>query len=366
MSGGGDRAAEQVYALARAVVELADATATDPFRLPYPRIVQRIFDGIVLACLRNGEPAPTSVPDLVRRFTEGEGLDPPIALPPWLVPPAPALISANHLPTRTCLELASAGPHGGLAQEAEARLAKIAETCSTLAEFAVCRDLLMDNVIVDLNAERTISGDPGKSHLWARVKELYRADIPSAYVTRARGKRLVASCPTCGFPAPQVAQESWLCETGYCPPTGEPLLRALDEVRLLPAAYRVFLALPGSTERWAHQRLAALGIRMMPIPTRLTAYTFHHPSGVPGILRIFDREQPALLADELSQDSDMPNPPDITVIPDRIVERRPDYIALLTKRLSEKAQHRVVPAADLESAVRHPFLDTRADTIAQH
>ncbi|HEY3683830.1 MAG TPA: hypothetical protein VGL93_12355 [Streptosporangiaceae bacterium] len=337
--------------LAAALVELADSVYTDAFRLPYPPIVQRTFDAIVLDCLRNGGDPPTSVPDLVHRLTAGEDLRPPITLPAGLIPPAPALIGAHHLPSRTCLELASAGAYGRHERVVEARLAELADIC-TPDDFAICREILIDNVVIDLSIGQSLAADPSRSHLWARVKGLYLSEVPAAYITRDRGWRLVATCPVCGFPAPQIAPESWLCETGYCPPTDDPLLRPLDEVCILPVAYRVFLALPGQAERVIRRRLAEVGIGTTQIPARLTACTVQRPSGPPSVLRVFDHEQPALLADRLSLRPDVPEPHDITVIPDRVIDRRPDYIARLTDRLAATARHCVVPEADLESAIQ--------------
>ena len=330
-----DAPVELLYAVARSFFELAAQRRTDSFRLPYPSNVQLTLDRVVLDCLRRGVSPPLSVPDLVRQFTAGTTAEPPIVMPAGLVPQnAPLISDLTRLPTRTCAELASAGPYGIVEQEAERTLTEIADACPSIDSFEACRDFLIANVAVSPQEARSLTASSRTSLTWQRLKGVY-AEVPAAYTTREMGERVFVRCPACGFPALPLPDERWVCESGYCEAIKVPDRHPIEGTLLLPTPLRLFLALPGGPEQAIRHRLASAGITTALVPGGLGAYRFTHPTGETGVLRVYDREQPALLAVRLAEEAAHPGEHRIAVIPDRVIGRQAAYLTVLAEHMPQ-------------------------------
>jgi hypothetical protein len=324
---------ELCSAVARSFFELAAVRRTDSFRLPYPRDVQLTLDRVVLDCLRRGVSPPLSIPDLVRRFTADATEEPPIVMSNGLVPAGVPLISdLTRLPTRTCAELASAGPAGLVEQEAERILTQIADACPSVESFETCRDFLITNIVISPQKARALTGHPGTSMTWQRLKKLYE-EVPDAYVTREMGERVFVRCRECDLPALPLPDEHWVCESGYCKVIESPDRLPLNGTRLLPTSLRLFLAIPGGPERAIRRRLTSAGITTTLVPGGLGAYRFTHPTGNTGVFQVFDREQPALLAARFSEEPAHSGQCEIAVIPDRVITHHAGYLALLAEHV---------------------------------
>ncbi|MEV0660608.1 hypothetical protein ACIBI3_12435 [Actinomadura luteofluorescens] len=347
-----DGSPELLYAVARSFFVLAAQRRTDSFRLPYPDDVQLTLDRVVLDCLRRKEAAPMSVPDLVGRFTEGSTENPPIPMLAGLVPPAAPLVSRPaRLPTRTCAELASAGPLGTVAQAAEEALEELAAGCSSTGVFENCRDFLIAHVTLTPREIRAKQASPRFASVLAQVRPLY-GEVPDAYVTREMGERFFARCPMCGFPALQLPDERWACESGYCELIEAPERHRVEGTRLLMTPLRLFLALPGGPEKAIRQRLNDAGVATALVSDGLGAYQYTSPTGRTGVLRVYDREQPVLLAAHLEGGSGRAAAPDTAVIPDRVIARRPGYLAMLAEHLPQEAGPVLCSEADLDVLIR--------------
>jgi pPIWI_RE three-gene island domain Y/REase associating with pPIWI_RE len=325
---------ELIYAVARCFFELAAQRQTDSFRLPYPPNVQLTLDRVVLDCLRRGVSAPSTIPDLVRRFTAGSTEEPPIMMPIGFVPPRASLISdLTRLPTRTCAELASVGENG-VEHEAERMLAEIAEACPSVEVFETCRDLLISNVVINPERDRLLNATPRLSMNWQRLRRLYE-EVPAAYTTREMGERVFVRCRECDLPGLPLPDERWLCESGYCEIIETPDRHPMNGIRLLPTPLRLFLSLPGGPEQAIRRRLASAGITTTLIPDRLGAYRYTRSTGETGILRVYDREQPTLLAARLAEEPASPGEREIAVIPDRVIARHSTYLATIAEYMPE-------------------------------
>ncbi|GAA1021801.1 hypothetical protein Aple_073170 [Acrocarpospora pleiomorpha] len=341
---------ELLYAVARSFFELVGQRRTESFRLPYPPNVQLALDRVVLDCLRRGAPPPASVPDLVRRLVVGDEMESPLALPDWLVSPSALVDDLTRLPTRTCAELASAGPHGAVEQAAVRILNEIADFSPSALYFRTYRDFLITNVAVSPQADRSLMADVRNSLAWQRLRGLYE-EVPAAYITREMGSQWFAICRECGFPALPLPDERWVCESGYCGITETPVRADRNGTRLLPTSLRLFLALPGSAEQGILRRLSKVGVSVTLAPSGLGVWHFTHPEGRPGVLRVYDREQPALLAACLTADLPRTGEHRIAVIPDRVIARQPDFLKLLASHLPEDQELLLSSEADLGDVI---------------
>ncbi|QLE74416.1 hypothetical protein FGW37_24980 [Streptomyces rectiverticillatus] len=330
--------------VARGVVELLSVARSAAFRLPYPTSLQLALDRLVLAGLMQGHPVPSGVPELLSWCREREPTGWPLTLPTGFLTAGTRLIHpAAGEPTRTCAELASLGPDGVLEQEAESLLDGLADACGTVDRFAVCRDFLISRPVI-LRYDPMELLQPGVAQIWRLVKELY-ASVPDRFPADG----LVHRCTGCLLLAkPRTAEGPW-CEGGCTldqrelEPSHQP-----EQTLVLPLALRLFLALPGRTERTVRSRLTEQA-RLLPF-----GLGAHRITGQDGKLRVFqvhDRIQPvpaALRAAEIA--SRLGGPLDI-VVPDRLVAR-PGYRQGFDRALPVGAQVRLLSTSEF-IAPRH-------------
>ncbi|ADL49513.1 hypothetical protein [Micromonospora aurantiaca (nom. illeg.)] len=297
--------------LARGLIDLGDAARRGSLDLPYPPSIQRVLDRIVLACLREGRTPPSSVPELIAWCTAPLGARwPSSALPGFLSAEVTLLDLRRRLPTRSCAELAAYGSGNSAEQSVVRKLDEFAQAASTPALFTQCRDFLIDRVAVTNDDTR---GTSWKPQIWKLVQDLYRPPV-SAY---AHGG--LTTCPTCGLLATvEHGRIAWcegeICERG---PTPGPDYKK-GKVRVLDFPLRLFLSLPGRTERAVMRRLAERGVTGTLLPGELGAYQLSEPVLGRSNVQVFDRVEPLLLAAQLSGRSDL-----LAVIPDHLARARP-------------------------------------------
>ncbi|WP_405091672.1 hypothetical protein OG767_00350 [Micromonospora sp. NBC_01392] len=297
--------------LARGLFELGDATRRGSLNLPYPPSIQRALDRVVLACLREGRTPPSSVPELVAWCTAPLGARwPSSALPGFLSAEATLLDLRRRLPTRSCAELAAYGSEDSAERSVVHKLDELAQAASTPAMFAQYRDFLIDRVAVTNDDAR---GRSWKPHIWKRVHDLYQPPAP------AHAHDGLTTCPTCGLLATvEHGRIAWcegeVCERGLTP---GPAYKK-GSVRVLDSSLRLFLSLPGRTERAVMRRLAEQGVTGTLLPGGLGAYQLSEPVLGRSIVQVFDRVEPLLLAARLSGRSDL-----LAVIPDHLARARP-------------------------------------------
>ncbi|MEV0281801.1 hypothetical protein AB0I22_36200, partial [Streptomyces sp. NPDC050610] len=121
--------------------------------------------------------------------------------------------------------------------------------------------------------------------------------VPESLLT---GK-VLALCGTCGLPAlsgdkPQAANGRW-CEGEDCPP-GIPFRLARDpgHTLVLRRCLRAFLTLSGPTEKAALDKLSGAGIGYDFIPADLGTYRIHDAGARTCFMRVYDRQEPTVLA----------------------------------------------------------------------
>lgn len=307
--------------LARGLMDLGNITQGNALNLPYPSSIQRALDRIVLTCLREGRVPPFGVPDLAGWCTAPLAVRwPSSAVLELLDTKATLLDPRRCLPTRSCAELASYGPDGLVEQGAMLSLRELAQTVPTPAMFERCREFLIDRVVVTNHDARDASWRP---MIWKFVQHLYQPPSP-VHVTGG-----LATCPTCGLIAMVEHGRVVWCEGEVCGPgLASGLEYELSKVRVLGLSLRLFLSLPGRTERPVMRRLAALGVTGTLLPDGLGAYQLSEPVLGRSTMQVFDRVEPALLAAGLAGRSDL-----LAVLPDRLMRARPALLESVRRAL---------------------------------
>jgi hypothetical protein len=287
------------------VVALAEVRGLRSFALPYPGFAQRALDRAVMHCLDLGEAPPKSLPELWEWCRTRPAGDPLFAVPASLITPDATLVHPiGRMPTRSCLEVASHGPDGGVATHAQALLNDLEARCVTGERYQQCRSFLARNPVV---RQQDRFGPGWIKAVWSRVKDLYGPPPESLIVDGA-----FLRCPSCGLPAlprnkavpvtaPSATETDIWCEGEDCPRDDPPeLIREPEQTGLLRRSLRAFLALPYRTEEAAREALVLAGIGHEALPGALSAYRLRDTG--PGIvdIQVYDRLQPALLAAHLT------------------------------------------------------------------
>ncbi|MFE5828787.1 hypothetical protein ACFQ8W_00720 [Streptomyces sp. NPDC056508] len=301
--GGGSRLFRE---LARMVVALADVEGLRSFALPYPGLAQRALDRTVMHCLDVGETPPRSLPELWEWCRTRPACDPLFAVSPALVAPGTTLVHpVGRMPTRSCLEVASHGPDGGVAAHARALLGDLEARCGTGERYRQCRRFLARHPVVH---QRDRFGLDWSKAVWSRVKELY-GPLPEYLLVDG----VFLRCPSCELPAlprdravpvlgPSGTGADLWCEGEECPRDAPPeLIREPDQTWILRRSLRTFLALPYRTEEAARNALDHAGIGHEALPGSLSAHRLKDTGPESVDIQVYDRLQPALLAAHLAE-----------------------------------------------------------------
>ncbi|MFB6607968.1 hypothetical protein ACFCXR_29605 [Streptomyces noursei] len=330
--------------LARMVATLAEVQGLRSFALPYPGLAQRALDRTVMHCLDVGETPPRSLPELWEWCRTRPAGDPLFAVPASLVTPGATLVHpVGRMPTRSCLEVASHGPDGGVAAHAHALLGELEARCGTDERYQQCRRFLARHPVVH---QRDRFGLGWSKAVWSRVKDLY-GPLPESLLVDGD----FLGCPSCGLPAlsrdgtvpvpgPSATDADIWCEGEECPRDAPPeLIREPDQARILRRSLRTFLALPHRTEEAALDALDRAGIDHEALSGPLSAYRLRDTGPEIVDIQVYDRLQPALLAAHLT-DSAPPADRTLVVVPNALAGRNcyreafADALpALLRKRL---------------------------------
>lgn len=322
-----EEGAQLLRTLASTMIELGRVGHTGVISLPYPHVVQRTLDRIVLLCLGRGERPPGSVPELVTWCAERTPDQWPFPVPAGLVRTDAVLVDSDaRMPTRTCLELSCDGPEGSPEQRARDLLRQLEEAGGAAGWSGRSRRFLIDHPIVfnDLTVR-----DLEHMAMWRRVKNLYER-VPLAHIVDRR----VVTCPSCGLLARAERGRLTWCEAELCPRYVAPSELRADAVRLLCDPLRLFLTLPGRTERRICDELARVGIGMDLVDAVEGSYELGTPVHGKRTVHVLDRVEPTLLAAAV-----MRWPDSLVVVPHRLIDRLPGYRAAFADAVS--------PAADV-------------------
>ncbi|MFJ7327894.1 hypothetical protein ACIQVN_16905 [Streptomyces cyaneofuscatus] len=315
--------------LARTVAALAEVQGLRSFALPYPGLAQRALDRTVLHCLDIGETPPKSLPELWEWCRARPSDDPLFAVPASLLAPGTTLVHpVGRMPTRSCLELASYGPDGGVAAHAGALLADLEARCGTGERYRRCRRFLARHPVVH---QQDRFGPGWSKAVWSQVKDLY-GPLPESLLVDG----VFLRCPVCGLPAlprerdqpvsgPPATEDGLWCEGEECPRDDAPeLIRDPEQAWILRSPLRMFLALPHRTEEAAREALDRAGIGHEALPAPLCAYRLTDTGPSTGSdtvdIQVYDRLQPALLAAHLT-DGAMPADRILVVVPQALAGR---------------------------------------------
>ncbi|MHC0429185.1 pPIWI_RE_Y domain-containing protein [Streptomyces sp. O3] len=331
--------------LARMVAALAEIEGLRSFALPYPGLAQRALDHTVTHCLDAGEAPPRSLPELWEWCRVRPAGDPLFAVPASLVTPGATLVHpVGRVPTRSCLELASHGPDGGVAAHAHVLLGDLEARCGPGERYRRCRGFLASHPVVH---QRDRFEPAWSKAVWNWVKHLY-GPIPESLL--ASGDFLC--CRSCGLPAlaqdraapvsgPSATGADIWCEGEECPRDEPPQqVHEPDQAWILRRSLRTFLALPYHTEEAALNALDHAGIDHEALSGPLSAHRLRGTG--PGIvdIQVYDRLQPALLAIQLA-DSEPPADRTFVVVPEALTGRD-GYREAFTAALPALLRDRVV------------------------
>ncbi|MGW1596289.1 pPIWI_RE_Y domain-containing protein [Streptomyces sp. NPDC002343] len=311
--------------LARMVAALAEVQGLRSFTLPYPGFAQRALDRTVTHCLDVGETPPRSLPELWEWCRTRPAGDRLFAVPASLVTPDATLVHpVGRMPTRSCLEVASHGPDGGVAAHARTFLGDLQARCGTGERYRQCRTFLARHAVVH---QRDRFGPGWSKAVWSRVKDLY-GPLPESLLVDGDFLR----CPSCGLPAlprdgtvpvagPSAVNADIWCEGEECP-RDDPLevIREPDQAWLLRRALRTFLALPHRTEEAARAALDRSGIDHAALSGPLCAYRLRDTGREIVDIQVYDRLQPALLAAHLTAGAPLADRT-LVVVPDALAAR---------------------------------------------
>ncbi|MCB5909657.1 hypothetical protein [Streptomyces pinistramenti] len=339
--------------LAGALTVLDDQQCLASFSLPYPPAVQLLYDRVVLRCIEQQRTPPASLPDLVQWSRESRAGEEPFAVPASTISPDARLVHPlGRVPTRACLELASADRGGLAAGEAHALLGMVKERCVSESSFRKCRDFLISTPVLS-GREPLSRKRRWDDRLWRRVADLY-VPVPEFL----RRYDVLALCATCELPAllprdGDFERMEW-CESETCRTDRPPLLlRDPGEVMLLRRCLRVFLVLPGRVERSARQALHAAGIPVRSRPDRPGTYELVDSDGTDRVLRSYDRLQPALLARTVREEcSDAPECA-VVVVPQQCLAQ-PDFEAAFAAPFPGPSRPALVTPNGLAAEMRPP------------
>ncbi|OCC07670.1 HU-CCDC81 and SPOR domain-containing protein [Streptomyces sp. PTY087I2] len=295
-----------VSEIAEAISELGEEIDLRSFLLPYPDAAQRALDRMVLHCIDLGLEPPKGLPELIEWCRHRSVGDRAFDIPPALILSEATLVHPEGLlPTRTCLELASAGTGGGMEGEARKLLAELADRCGSEERFHRSRQFLALNPVVrggERFGRRPAKGTWSRE-VWSQVRDLYR---PLPRFLAIEGTLLL--CATCRLPAllggrrvpdrrTAVSGPKTWCEREICP-YGLPmdLIRPTDGVLLLAKPLRIFLSLPLPLEQAALAELNRAAVGHHPLPGELGTYRLQGDGLAVHRLYIHDRVQPVLLS----------------------------------------------------------------------
>ncbi|MFD8933878.1 hypothetical protein ACFV0R_01230 [Streptomyces sp. NPDC059578] len=331
--------------LARMVAALAEIQGLRSFALPYPGLAQRALDRMVMHCLDVGENPPRSLPELWEWCRTRPADDALFAVPASRVTPGTTLVHpVGRMPTRSCLEVASYGPDGGVAAHARALLVDLEARCGAGERYRQCRTFLARHPVVH---QQDRFGPGWSNAVWSRVKELYRP-LPESLLVDG----VLLRCPSCGMPAlpreqavplpgPSAADRDVWCEGEECPHDGPPeLIREPDQTWILRRSLRMFLALPHLIEEAALDELDHARIGYELVPGSLCAYRLRDTGPEVLGIQVHDRLQPALLAAHLTDGEPLADRT-LVVVPEALAERD-DYRDAFTEALPEPLRERLV------------------------
>lgn len=322
------------HELARGILALGSSQWSNTFTLPYPAPAQRALDRVALAALRRGQTPPLGMPELITRCAQSSSAL-PLDVPPNLVASEATLVDPEtRVPSRTCVELASAARDGGPLREAEAFMSDLAAT-TTPETFRECRRFLIERVVV---TQEDSLARTWKPLIWERVRKLYGGVPPGHAVAGS-----LAQCPGCGLLAHVVEERVTWCEGATCP-RGLTVDRTHDasRVSVLGLGLRMFLCLPGRTEGPVVTWLSARGVTATVEPGTLGTHLLSAPVCGRHTMRVLDWVEPGLLADELAGQSDL-----LVVIPARVSRSRPGYLRTVRRLLPTRSEVSVVSSSSI-------------------
>ncbi|MFF4224099.1 hypothetical protein ACFYZH_14715 [Streptomyces abikoensis] len=331
--------------LARMVAALAEVQGLRSFALPYPGLAQRALDRTVMHCLDVGETPPRSLPELWEWCRTRPAGDPLFAVPASLVTPGATLVHpVGRMPTRSCLEVASHWPDGGVAAYARALLGDLEARCGTGERYRQCRRFLARHPVVH---QRDRFGPGWSKAVWSRVKDFY-GPLPESLLVDG----VFLCCPSCGLPAlprdgavpvpgPSATDADIWCEGEECL-RDDPLklIREPDQTWILRRSLRTFLALPHRTEEAAREALDRAGIDHEALSGPLSAYRLRDTGPEVVDIQVHDRLQPALLAAHLTDSVPLADRT-LVVVPEALAGRD-GYREAFTDALSALLRDRLV------------------------
>ncbi|AQA14849.1 pPIWI_RE_Y domain-containing protein [Streptomyces malaysiensis] len=343
--------AELLCGIARSLIALGKERNIASYSLPYPRLAQLTLDRVVLHCALHRKEPPTGVPGLAEWWERSAEGNHPLPLPAGFLKDGSRLLDpGTGKATRTCAELASYGPYGTLDRDAADLLDGLEAACKHPELFERCRTFLIARPVIDAEAPIEMARTHAALTVWRRVRHLY---APPADHEVVRGK--VAVCAGCGLPAraDEGERTTW-CESGRCTVGTAASVHPADRKLLLPYSLRLFLSLPGATETRVVAGLRSRGIFPELVSGGLGAYGFTDPVGVKWVMRVLDREEPALLADRATRLFAQEPHRSLVALPDELLHRTPGYRDAFQRHVPPGVRISLVPEGRVADVWENP------------
>lgn len=232
---------EVVQAVARGIVELADAADPIRFSLPYPPSAQHALDLFANALARTGGEPPRSVPSIVRLCRTTPLREWGLPLPSDLSTSDELFVSERTtLPSQLCLAWA----HDGTAGDERVRdlLQSLDEAAPDEETYEGCRALAISRPLVPGAEFWEANGGPARRS-WRKIRDFYEP-LPRMFVRDGS----IGVCGSCSFPMIPVSQPNWECEWADCPRDQPSSIHFATGSVALPSVVRWALCAPGRTE----------------------------------------------------------------------------------------------------------------------
>ncbi len=304
---------------------------------PYPQLLQRGFDLLVLSCLRSRRTPPAHIPDLLelceRPFSEW-----PLANIPADIHPRDALL-CRQTPTYFCEEFARLERDVEAAVSEERFMEKAMQACAeSPTTYTALRELLIRRPVLTEKESFEIRFNPPFNSIANLIEEAYQP-APGYYVYQG----FYRCCPHCGGMLIRSSGLDFVCQEETCdssPTRDEVQFRHIHESEgalYLIRPLRRYVSAPGRAEVWLRDQLQKLGKRKLQIEMwpALDAYDLRliFTDGEVWAVDVKDWASPYLLAQNVKPFRRDPAwDKALFVFPDHRGKDRPNYLSSFRSR----------------------------------
>ncbi|MEU8715046.1 hypothetical protein [Streptomyces sp. NPDC048663] len=320
----------------------------------YPDAVQAAYNQLVLGCLRQGEPAPGSVPELARWAGEKPLAEWwPFGLPDEETGRLRLVDLDTGVPVQECLEWAVSAPDPAAEQVENELLGEALTLCRAAKDpdaYTAFRRLLIERPVLTGAEIALLGSDLDLALLHSTVKRCYEP-VTAAHVRDGQ----CVTCAGCGCLLVPLRDGGYACQLDRCRREAVRVGRrvapgASGGLYHLTRPLRTFITGPGLAETGLEAELAGLGLPVEMWP-RFDTYDLRItlPDGRVWAIDVKDRANPALLARGTTPlRTDPPYDRGLLVVPAYRFQERDGYREVFLQHLPEDVGGRVELLTDKE------------------